>query len=64
MDKVLTSKVSGLTATRFPKRGRPNRRCQKMSTFDLSNANKSKVAIVGLTHSQFAEMLLLKNVQK
>ena len=34
------------------------------SIFDLWNASKSEVANVGLTHSQFAEMLLLKNVTK
>ena len=37
---------------------------RQLSTFDLWNANKSKVAIVGLTHRQFAKMLLFKNVEK
>ena len=51
-------------ASQSPKRGRLKAPGQKMkivlreSTFNLWNARKNDCGIVGLTHSQFAEMLL------
>ena len=72
MDKVLTSKVNGHMASRFSKCGRPKapgnakKTILRELTFDqVLNASKSEVGIVRLTHSQFAELVLLKHdVQK
>lgn len=63
-DNNLSSKGVGDMASRLPKRGRPKAPGNKKkvifreSTFNLWNERKANVGIVGLTNSQFAEVLL------
>lgn len=62
LNNFLLSKVNGLVAQQFPKHGRLNAHGGKStiiipreSTFNLWNVKKSKIRIVGITHSQILE---------
>ena len=56
--------LTGVMASDLPKRGRPKapgktkRILFREATFDLWNARRDSTGILGLTNSQFAEMLL------